>query len=292
MRQKAQIMRRDVYSSYETQSFITKMNDLGANALYDGMTIHPYSGTPQGDDEAWYDDAMLKAEDTGIARVQSYANMLPEGKVPVISEYGIFRSTDTQVLSITHALYIAKVMMEYVRLGSPYIQKHCLVDYYSSAADVVWPVRRSRRSSRQWRRKALTLCQQEISDFAFFLTPSAFVFQMLNKGFGDEVLSASFSQQFTMPNGVTSLSSLVSRDQAGQSGFRHRERRPHERQKGEAGCQRYRARWKADGDPAVECRQHLGGKTRWRIRTMSRLKRRKPSCRKIRPWSSLPIPSR
>ena len=69
---------RDSYSSYETQSFITKMNDLGANALYDGMTIHPYSGTPQGSsDEAWYDDAMLKAENTGIARVQSYVNMLP-----------------------------------------------------------------------------------------------------------------------------------------------------------------------------------------------------------------------
>ena len=207
----------NVYSSYETQSFITKMNDLGANALYDGMTIHPYSGTPQGSsDEAWYDDAMLKAENTGIARVQSYVNMLPEGKVPVISEYGIFRSTDTQVRSMTHALYIAKVMMEYVRLGSPYIQKHCLVDYYSSGADALGPTQQA----------VIQAVAQEGADtstgegdFAFFLTPSAFVFQMLNKGFGDEVLSASFSQQFTMPNGVTSLSSLVSRDQAGNLYF-------------------------------------------------------------------------
>ena len=207
----------NVYSSYETQSFITKMNDLGANALYDGMTIHPYSGTPQGSsDEAWYDDAMLKAENTGIARVQSYVNMLPEGKVPVISEYGIFRSTDTQVRSMTHALYIAKVMMEYVRLGSPYIQKHCLVDYYSSGADALGPTQQAVIQAVA-QEGADTLTGE--GDFAFFLTPSAFVFQMLNKGFGDEVLSASFSQQFTMPNGVTSLSSLVSRDQAGNLYF-------------------------------------------------------------------------
>lgn len=61
--------------------------------------------------------------------------MLPQGKVPVISEYGIFRSTSPLLRSQTHAVYIAKVLMEYVRLGSPYIQKHCLVDWYSSGAD-------------------------------------------------------------------------------------------------------------------------------------------------------------
>ena len=150
----------NVYSSYETQSFITKMNDLGANALYDGMTIHPYSGTPQGSsDEAWYDDAMLKAENTGIARVQSYVNMLPEGKVPVISEYGIFRSTDTQVRSMTHALYIAKVMMEYVRLAVRISRS--TASWITTAAERMRSVRRSRRSSRQWRRKALTPRQEK-----------------------------------------------------------------------------------------------------------------------------------
>ena len=69
--------------------------------------------------------------------------MLPEGKVPVISEYGIFRSTDSLVRSQTHALYIVKVMMEYVRLGSPYIQKHCLVDWYSSGADSLGPTQQA-----------------------------------------------------------------------------------------------------------------------------------------------------
>ena len=150
------------------------------------------------------------------SRVKEYVRLMPAGKVPVISEYGIFRSTDTQVRSMTHALYIAKVMMEYVRLGSPYIQKHCLVDYYSSGADALGPTQQA----------VIQAVAQEGADtstgegdFAFFLTPSAFVFRMLNKGFGDEVLSASFSQQFTMSNGVTSLSSLVSRDQAGNLYF-------------------------------------------------------------------------
>ena len=108
----------NIYSSFETQGFVTKMNNRGYNDYYDGLTIHPYSGTPDGgsaNPELFYDSAMKKAEDVGIKHVQNYVNMLPEGKVPVISEYGIFRSTDSLVRSQTHALYIVKVMMEYVR---------------------------------------------------------------------------------------------------------------------------------------------------------------------------------
>lgn len=103
-----------VYTSFESKGFITRMNHLGANEWYDGMTIHPYSGTVSGgtDANAFYDNAMKKAENVGIQHVQDYVDMLPEGKVPVISEFGIFRNTESQVRSQTHALYIAKVMME------------------------------------------------------------------------------------------------------------------------------------------------------------------------------------
>ena len=127
-----------VYTSYESKGFITRMNNLNANDWYDGMTIHPYSSTVQGNtSEAFYDDAMKKAETNGIHHVENYVNMLPKGKVPVISEYGIFRNTQPQVRSQTHAVYIAKVLMEYVRLGSPYIQKHCLSDWYSDGGDLL-----------------------------------------------------------------------------------------------------------------------------------------------------------
>ena len=202
-----------VYSSYESHSFITKMADLGANDLYDGMTIHPYSGTPTGaSNEAWYDDAMKKAENTGIGRVQEYVDMLPEGKVPVISEFGIFRDTNTKVRSHAHAMYIAKVMMEYVRLGSPYIQKHCLVDYYSSGGDSLGP-------TQQAVIQAVPLDGADTTtgegNFGFFLTPSAYVFQMMNDGFGDYIVESTFDETLTMNNGVTSLTALASKDDAG-----------------------------------------------------------------------------
>ena len=72
---------------------------------------------------------MALAANAGIRKVQEYVDMMPADKVPVISEYGIFRSPDPLVRSQPHAVYIAKVLMEYVRLGSPYIQKHCLLDW-------------------------------------------------------------------------------------------------------------------------------------------------------------------
>ena len=204
----------NVYTSFESQGFITRMNNLGANEWYDGMTIHPYSGTVSGGSnaETFYDNAMKKAEDVGIDHVQDYVDMLPEGKVPVISEFGIFRNTESQVRSQTHALYIAKVMMEYVKLGSPYIQKHCLSDWYSSGADSLGPTQQA----------VIQVVAQEGAntttgegEFKFFSTPSAHVFQMLNSGFGNQVVSAQLDSAPTMANGVTSLTTLASKDDQG-----------------------------------------------------------------------------
>ena len=203
----------NVYTSFESQGFITLMDNLSANEWYDGMTIHPYSGTVTGDtQEAFYDNAMKKAEDVGVQHVQDYVDMLPEGKVPVISEFGIFRNTESQLRSQTHALYIAKVMMEYVKLGSPYIQKHCLADWYSSGADSLGPTQQA----------VIQVVPQDGADiktgegeFKFFSTPSAHVFQMLNAGFGSDVVSAQLDSAPTMANGVTSLTTLASKDTQG-----------------------------------------------------------------------------
>ena len=81
----------NVYTSFESSGFIKRMSDLDANKWYDGMTIHPYSGSVSGGTNAdtFYDDAMKKAENVGIQKVREYVEQLPEGKVPVISEYGI-----------------------------------------------------------------------------------------------------------------------------------------------------------------------------------------------------------
>ena len=196
----------NVYTSFESSGFIKRMSDLDANKWYDGMTIHPYSGSVSGGTNAdtFYDDAMKKAENVGIQKVREYVEQLPEGKVPVISEYGIFRNTESQVRSQTHALYIAKVITEYVKLGSPYIQKHCLSDWYSSGADSLGPTQQA----------VIQVVPQEGADtktgegnFAFFSTPSAHVFQMLNAGFGENVVEATFEKESTMSNGVKTLSS-------------------------------------------------------------------------------------
>ena len=202
-----------VYSSYQSEGFISRMTALGANEWYDGLTIHPYSGTPSGSTtDAWYDDAMKKAENVGIAEVRKYVDLMPKGKVPVISEYGIFRDTNTLVRSQSHALYIAKVALEYVRLGSPYIQKHCLVDWYSSGADSLGP---TQQAVIQAVPQAGASTATGEGDFGFFLTPSAYVLQMLNDGFGDSVLATSLSSTPTLGNGVASLSALASADAAG-----------------------------------------------------------------------------
>ena len=201
-----------VYSSYETRGFVTKMNNNGYNSLYDGLTIHPYSGGPGSEytGTSFYDRAMSLAESAGVQHVQDYVNMMPADKVPVISEYGIFRSTDPLVRSQTHAIYIAKVLMEYVRLGSPYIQKHCLTDWYSSGADSLGPTQQA----------VIQVVAQNGADtktgegdFAFFSTPSARVFQMLNSSFGTEVLESSFNNQATLSNGVKAYSALASKDE-------------------------------------------------------------------------------
>ncbi|KAB5608591.1 DUF5011 domain-containing protein [Bifidobacterium jacchi] len=189
------------------------MTALGANEWYDGLTIHPYSGTPSGSTtDAWYDDAMKKAENVGIAEVRKYVDLMPKGKVPVISEYGIFRDTNTLVRSQSHALYIAKVALEYVRLGSPYIQKHCLVDWYSSGADSLGPTQQAVIQAVPQAGASTTTGE---GDFGFFLTPSAYVLQMLNDGFGDSVLATSLSSTPTLGNGVAALSALASADAAG-----------------------------------------------------------------------------
>ena len=69
--------------------------------------------------------------------------------------------------------------MEYVKLGSPYIQKHCLSDWYSAGADSLGPTQQA----------VIQVVKQNGADtttgegnFAFFSTPSARVFQMLNAG--------------------------------------------------------------------------------------------------------------
>lgn len=208
-----------IYSSYETVNFVNTMHQDGYDDLYDGLTIHPYSGTPAGGSsteetkESFYYDAMRRG-DNQAAEVADYVELMQQydsTKVPVISEYGIYYSTDTMVRSQTHALYIARQIMEYVRLGSPYIQKHCLVDWYSDGADSLGP-------TQQAVIQAVSVggsTADGTGEFRFFSTPSARVFEMLNSAFGDQIIDSSFNYEQQLDNGVDQYSVMTSKDEEG-----------------------------------------------------------------------------
>ncbi|WP_051130563.1 beta-N-acetylglucosaminidase domain-containing protein, partial [Streptococcus hyovaginalis] len=204
----------NVYTSFESSGFIDLMRSRDTEDLYDGMTIHPYSGTVSGGSNTavFYDNAMKKAEDVGIQHVQDYVNMLPEGKVPVISEFGIFRNTEPQVRSLTGALYTAKVMMSYVTLGSPYIQRHTLVDWYSSGADSLGPTQQAVIQAVPIDGSSTLTGEGE---FDFFLTPSALVIEMYNDMLGNDIINAQVEGIEKLENGVNPVNVLVSKDEEG-----------------------------------------------------------------------------
>ncbi|MBE6469688.1 MAG: hypothetical protein E7001_07050 [Coriobacteriaceae bacterium] len=203
-----------VYASYETEGFVNRMHDGGHDALYDGLTIHPYSGNPgnAGNAEGFYLQAMKMGDDKRD-HVANYVKLMQRHdpkKVPVISEYGIFRSEDPLLLSQVHALYIARAIMDYVELGSPYIQKHCLVDWYSKGADSLGPTQQAVIQAVPTAGSGDTATGE--GGFTFFKTPSASVFTMLNSGFGTKVVSSSISDAAIpkLPNGVSQYDVMAS----------------------------------------------------------------------------------
>lgn len=211
-----------IYTSWESTSFLNYMHQANADNLYDGMTIHPYAGTPSGGSsneetrEQFYYSSLSLIPGT-VNRVRNLVNEMrnitgDDSKVPVISEYGIYPSYDTMVRSQTHALYIARVIMEYIRLGSPYIQKHCLVDWYSSGGDSLGPTQQA----------VIQAVPQEGADiitgegeYKFFSTPSARVFQMFNSAYGEEVLSSTFDVNRLLENGTEQYAAMASKDADG-----------------------------------------------------------------------------
>lgn len=211
-----------IYTSWETSSFINIMHQKGADSLYDGMTIHPYAGTPAGGSsneetkKQFYYSTLSLIPGT-VSRVSNLVNEMrtitgDNTKVPAISEYGIYPSYDTMVRSQTHALYIARVLMEYIRLDSPYIQKHCLVDWYSSGGDSLGPTQQA----------VIQAVPQEGADiitgegdYKFFSTPSARVFEMYNSASGTDVLSSTFSDTRLLDNGTEQYAAMASKDADG-----------------------------------------------------------------------------
>ncbi len=218
----------NVYTSWEANDFVDKMHQKNADNLYDGMAVHPYTnkvGNPHMNDNAatvqdrtqWYLDVMRLGD--GVANsVKGHVDYMREisdddSKVPVISEYGIFRSTNPMVRSQSHALYVARAIMEYAEQGSPYIQKHCLVDYYSSGADSLGPTQQA--VIQAVAQGNLDNQKDGTGVFKFFSTPSARIFEMLNNNFGNKMVGATLSNEAMLSNGVSQHSVMASTSEDG-----------------------------------------------------------------------------
>lgn len=218
-----------VYSSFEDVSFMNGMNTRKQNDLYDGVAIHPYSFGPGNDytGQNFYFQAMALG-DNAVGKVRHLTEEMrsisdDQTKVPVISEYGIYNSRNPLVRSQMHALYIARQIMEYIKLGSPYIQKHCLVDWYSDGGDALGPTQQAVIQAVKGSDGSTATGE---GTFTFFKTPSALVFEMYNgkkakdgqpaqPGFGDQILSTTTSEMPTLSNGVKTHDVLASRDADG-----------------------------------------------------------------------------
>ena len=104
--------------------------------------------------------------------------------------------------------------MEYVRLGSPYIQKHCLVDWYSSGADSLGPTQQAVIQA-----VPQTGANQGTGEgnFRFFSTPSAKVFELFSNSFakGTKVVGTEFEHVETLANGTKAYSAIASKGDDG-----------------------------------------------------------------------------
>lgn len=215
-----------IYTSFETTGFVDKMHSLGLDNLYDGMTIHPYSGTPTGGGKSrdgrrsFYFDALVKEEAsaTKVRNHVAHMRQFDEAKSPAVSEFGIFRSTDPMLRSQVGAIYTARAMIDYLKAGSPYVQRHTLSDWYSSGADSLGPTQQAVIQVvplEAGEGKAAGSTATGEGRFDYFATPSARVYELLHGNVGTQITEATFSANRTLQSNVTALSSMVSTDTDG-----------------------------------------------------------------------------
>lgn len=127
-------MEVEVYSCMEREAAISALQAAGNQ--YDGAVIHPYSETSGGydypiseSDPLFYEKVLGRSLEHNMSRVQELKELMGDGKVPVVSEFGIYRHNSKFIRAIGHAVYIANEMIDYINFGTPYLNKHCLVDY-------------------------------------------------------------------------------------------------------------------------------------------------------------------
>lgn len=179
-----------VYSCMEETAAVNLHNETGK---YDGIVIHPYSETNsnnggylkvEDDDPEFYEKMLGRSLQYNITRVQALSDKLLPGKIPVLSEFGVYSHNNQYSRSLGHGIYIANEMIDYIEMGTPYINKHCLVDE-PYGADAVG---NGSQAVIQVLRPNVTEIDnnnQKVSELSFVPTPSAKVFSVFNNMTGD-----------------------------------------------------------------------------------------------------------
>lgn len=171
-----------VYSSYDSHEFVRRM---GTNKKYDGVVIHPYSGTISASDSKYYEKILCRAEER-VADVKAYEDLMKsilgeknsKDKKVVVSEYGMFRDDSRFVKSQVNAIYTAKSLIGFADIASvPYSNKHCLIDF--PKGDLLGPGQQAIIQS---------IVNNETGEIDFVATPTAKVFTLFNKMTGKHVL--------------------------------------------------------------------------------------------------------
>ena len=205
--------------SGEQVSFVKKMAEKGYNAYYDGVVIHPYSDTNGGvikdDDPEFYEKVLGRSQQHNMSRVKNLVDAMNQyapgmGKVPVLSEFGVYNHNTQFVRAIGHAVYIANEMIDYIGFGTPYINKHCLVDYPYGADNL--------GSGSQCVIQAI---KQSDGTTDFVSTPSAKMFSIFNNMTGTTQVRQTIEGNSTYSTyqgyGVPLVKAISSKDKEGNT---------------------------------------------------------------------------
>lgn len=199
-----------LYASYESHKTIER---FGTDKEYDGMVVHPYSGTINSDDEKYYEKILVRSEEK-VNTVRNIENAIKEvvgeeaakDKKVIVSEYGIFSDTSRFVKSQINALYTAKSLIGFADIASvPYSTKHCLVDF--PQGDLLGPGVQA---------IIQTIIDPVTKEVDFVATPSSKIFTLFNKLTGENVLTERvINNKIVDELGLEAVDTMITTDRDG-----------------------------------------------------------------------------
>ena len=198
-----------IYSCFGFPNFVDLMDTAHP---YDGLVVHTYAKIsetlPLGD---FHDRCMQEAEKLSgqVLQLQNYMREkigMPQGKDRhvVVTEYGIFGRlknlpTPDYLQSVDHGLYIAEILMNFIRYGLPHAEKMCTLDDVqkeSGHQGVFGPAP------------------------SFFATPEALAFKLFTHHFGTQLVASTIQGNPTKKvyDGTTlqKLDAIASTDSTGR----------------------------------------------------------------------------